>query len=61
MTPELQKLLSEYNITKYELKPHYGFSLTYGKLKMLIVYNRFIHIPEPFNKIGYGVVCRREE
>jgi hypothetical protein len=51
------QLLKSYGILNYEITTiHYGNSLTYGPLKKLIIHeDRFIHLPEEFNRLGYGI------
>lgn len=56
---ELLKLLNERNISTFEITSlHYGYCLNNGKLKQLIIYDRFIHDPSQFNKLGYGIISR---
>jgi len=54
---EVIQLLKSYGITKFAITDiHYGNSLTYGPLKKLIIReDRFIHLPEEFNRLGYGI------
>ena len=50
-------LLKAYGIKSYGITEiHFGNSLNYGPLKKLIIHgDRFIHIPEPFARLGYGI------
>ena len=57
---ELLDLLESYNITEFEVtKEHYGNAMVdkqMKKLKILRIFERFIHDPFPFHRLGYGVV-----
>ena len=62
---ELLDLLESYNITEFEVtNEHYGNAMVdkeMKKLKILRVFERFIHDPLPFHRLGYGVVVMRFE
>jgi len=59
---QLRKLLESYNIKSYEITDvHFGNSLANGSLKLLIIFDdRFIHCPDEFHRLGYGISYRHK-